>query len=103
VASLLDAPRPPTAIVAATDLLAAVVYRVAAERGLRVGKAADLAVTGCDGTTPGRMLSPSLTTVFQPNQEIARLVMEHLLAELDGPTGDSGTVVEASILEGDSA
>jgi DNA-binding LacI/PurR family transcriptional regulator len=101
VESMLDGPRPPSAFVSGSDSLAALVYSVAALRGLRVGE--DLAVTGFDGGVMSRLLTPTLTTVVIPVDVIAERLLDRLLRELDGPTGDPGEVVQASVREGGSA
>lgn len=92
---------PPTAVVTGSDALAAVVYAVAADRGLRVGR--DLAVTGVDGGALGGALVPALTTVAIPMAVIAQGVVDRALAELDGPTGRPGVVVQGTLVVGGSS
>jgi len=69
-ASLLDLPDPPTAIFAGTDQQAAGVYREARRRGLRIPD--DLSVVGFDDVAVGEWLTPALTTVRQPLEDMAR-------------------------------
>jgi LacI family transcriptional regulator len=74
---LLDSPTRPTAIVCASDHLAMVVMRLAAQRGLRVPEA--LSVTGFDDVTVAALYNPPLTTVAQSFEEIGRAAVRHLL------------------------
>jgi DNA-binding LacI/PurR family transcriptional regulator len=75
-AALLARPEPPTAIVAATDTLAAGVVRAALRQGLEVGR--DLAVVGFDDTPTAAVLE--LSSVRQPIEDIGRHVIATLLA-----------------------
>lgn len=59
----------PTAIFAGSDLMALGVLRAAREAGLDLP--ADLSVVGYDGLPLGEWVWPSLTTVYQPLQEMA--------------------------------
>lgn len=88
---LLDAPTPPTAVVCVSDSIAAGALRAARDRGLAVGT--DLAVTGFDDTPVASLLTPSLTSVRQPLETVARRIVSRLTAllageETDGPTGE---------------
>jgi DNA-binding LacI/PurR family transcriptional regulator len=78
---LLSADRPPTAVFATSDTLAAGVLRAARELGLSVPR--DLAVVGFDDGELAEALD--LTTVRQPLEESGRTAMELLLQRLDGP------------------
>lgn len=70
----------PDAVVAGSDRLAAIVYGVAAQAGLRVG--GDLAVTGFDDCVPASLLHPRLTSVAIPVAEIACRVLDRVLRQL---------------------
>jgi DNA-binding LacI/PurR family transcriptional regulator len=91
----------PTAIVAGSDALAAALYSAAERRGIQIG--VDLAVTGFDGSLVGRNLVPRLTTVSIPVAEIADLVVDRVLREVEGPTGDPGQFVPVTLSVGESA
>lgn len=80
---LLDAPTPPTAIIAQSDLLAAGVIQAAEERGLRVPE--DLSVTGFDGVELP-WLGRTLTTIDQHPTEKGRLVGSLVRRLLEGET-----------------
>jgi DNA-binding LacI/PurR family transcriptional regulator len=91
----------PTAIVAGSDKLAAIVYAVAAELGLRIGR--DLAVTGFDGSVVAGLLSPRLTSVAIPVEEIADRLIDRALHWLrHGPGTDPGELVSVRLVQGAS-
>jgi DNA-binding LacI/PurR family transcriptional regulator len=91
----------PDAIVTGSDRLAAMIYGLAAELGLRIGH--DLAVTGFDGTIAADLLHPTLTSISIPVEDIAaRMVAMALRQVRDGSDGSSGEVVEASLRVGES-
>ena len=91
----------PDAIVTGSDRLAAVVYGVAAELRLRIGR--DLGVTGFDGSVAAALLYPRLTSVTVPVEDIARRVIARALRQLDhGPDGSPGEVVPAALRLGES-
>jgi LacI family transcriptional regulator len=73
----LDLPRPPTAIFAANDDMAAGVLSMAHDRGIDLP--AQLSVAGFDDTTLARSVWPPLTTIRQPVVELARLATEILI------------------------
>ncbi len=81
---LLDAPDPPTAVFACSDLLAVGLLRAAHERGLSVP--GDLAVVSFDGTEEAAYSWPPLTVVAQPIQAMARAAVRFAL-DPARPTG----------------
>jgi DNA-binding LacI/PurR family transcriptional regulator len=91
----------PDAIVTGSDRLAAMIYGVAAELRLRIGR--DLGVTGFDGSVAAGLLHPRLTSVTIPVEDIARRVIARALRQLDhGPDELSGEVVPATLRLGES-
>jgi DNA-binding LacI/PurR family transcriptional regulator len=91
----------PDAIVTGSDRLAAVIYGVAAELRLRIGR--DLGVTGFDGSVAADLLHPRLTSVTIPVEDIARRVIARALRQLDhGPDDSPGEVVPATLRLGES-
>ncbi|TMR21288.1 LacI family transcriptional regulator [Nonomuraea turkmeniaca] len=89
---LLDRDDPPTAIFAGSDLQAAGVYQAAAERGVRVP--GDLSVVGFDDSPLCEMMSPPLTTVRQPLDDMANEAVRLIFEELTHPGGPAGTRIE---------
>jgi DNA-binding LacI/PurR family transcriptional regulator len=82
----------PDAVLTGSDKIAAIVYSVAAELNLRVGR--DIAVTGFDGSIGAGLLFPRLTTVVIPVDDIAGRVVGRVLRQIDhGPDAEPGEVV----------
>ena len=75
--ALLALPRPPTAIFAASDVVALGVLKAAASRGVRVPD--QLSVAGFDDIPVAAYAIPSLTTARQPIEEMARLAVARVL------------------------
>lgn len=81
-AQLLDAQRPPTALVCANDDMAAGALSIAHGRGLNVP--GDLSITGFDDTPVSAIVWPPLTTVHQPLKEMAHDAVVALAERLSG-------------------
>lgn len=97
-AELLGRTRPPTAIVAVSDVLAVGVLRQLTVMGLRPGQ--DVAVTGFDDSFLASAVLPGLTSVRQPIPEIA----ETLVRSLDRTdTAASGVLLRGRIVSRASA
>jgi LacI family transcriptional regulator len=94
--ALLALRQNPTAIVAATDEVAAGVIEAARVKGLRVPE--DLSVVGFDDTEVARLLSPPLTTVRQPLREMGRVALRTALQLAAGEQVDSHHVELATEL-----
>ena len=88
-----------TAVLTMSDAMATGVIRALADMGLRVPQ--DVSVTGFDGTEMARYMMPSITTVRQPTEEIARRSVELLCEMLEGGQAQHITV-ESSMVEGES-
>ena len=73
-----EQPRP-TAILAASDRLAIGVMEAARRHQLRIPQ--DLAVVGFDGIPATTLITPQLTTVYQPMAEKGRLAVSRLFKE----------------------
>ncbi|MFC4011180.1 LacI family DNA-binding transcriptional regulator [Nonomuraea purpurea] len=91
-AALIERADPPTAIFAGSDLQAAGVYQAAAERGIRVP--VELSVVGFDDSPLCEMMSPPLTTVRQPLDDMANEAVRLISEELTHPRGGAGTRIE---------
>jgi len=90
---LLARPAAPTAIFAFNDNMAVGALRAARERGLDVP--GDLSVVGFDDVEIAAVVTPPLTTVRQPLQELGRVAAGVLYRLLDGQTLDA-TRIELS-------
>lgn len=78
--ALLDRKRPPTAIFASNDDMAAAVVSVAHRRGLDVPR--DLSVVGFDDTVTATTVWPELTTIRQPIAAMADAALNLLLRKI---------------------
>jgi LacI family transcriptional regulator len=81
--ALLDLPEPPTAVVAASDLMAAGALQAASERGCRVPE--DVSVVGFDDIQIAGLLRPALTTIRQDKQGLGRTAAEALVRLITDP------------------
>ena len=79
---LMSDPNPPTAVMCGNDVLAIGAIAECAALGIRVPQ--QLSVTGFDDMEIASLLSPGLTTMHFPADELGRLAAEHLLAQLSG-------------------
>jgi LacI family transcriptional regulator len=86
---LLNAAKPPTAVVCSNDVTAMGVMRKAYEEGIQIP--ADLSVIGFDDIRLSQFILPALTSVQMSQAELARLAFNALLEELQratpSPTG----------------
>lgn len=80
--ALLGSRGSPTALFCSNDLLAFGVLRDL--RTLGVGIPADLSLAGFDGIAFGTLVTPSLTTIVQPSEEMGARALRLLVARLEG-------------------
>jgi LacI family transcriptional regulator len=80
--SLLDAPDPPTAIVASNDQMALAALAAVRERGLDVP--GDVSIVSFDDTPIVKFSHPPLTAVVQPVAETIARAVELIIAEQSG-------------------
>jgi DNA-binding LacI/PurR family transcriptional regulator len=86
-AKLLATGKPFTALFAANDLMAAGAIRALTEHGLGVPQ--DVSVVGFDDAPIAEMISPPLTTVRQPLQDMADVAVSLLLARVSNHAGSA--------------
>ncbi len=89
-----------TGVFATTDEHAIGVIRALSELGLRVPR--DVAVVGFDGIREGAFMTPQLTTVSHPIENLARRSMELLVARIAGGGGPISEVLPTQLLVGAS-
>ncbi len=89
---LLALSRPPTAIFASNDDMAAAVVSVAHRRGLDVPR--DLSVVGFDDTSAATTVWPELTTIRQPVAAMADSAIDILLRRIRRKEGDARVTVD---------
>ncbi len=71
---------PFTGVIANYDLFALGVYRWAAELGIKIPE--DISVIGYDDNPVSKLLSPALTSLYMPTEEIASCCTEILISKL---------------------
>ena len=88
---LLSLRQPPTAILAANDLVAFGAIATLKKHGHRVPK--DISVVGIDDIQMAALLDPPLTTVTQPIYEMGRQGMENILLRIQNPELDTSEIL----------
>jgi DNA-binding LacI/PurR family transcriptional regulator len=78
---LLDGSRPPTAVLAANDLMAIGAMKALRERGLFIPR--DISVVGFDDINMASLCIPALTTVKQPKYEMGEYSARKLLKRIE--------------------
>lgn len=82
MATLLNLPKPPTAVLCCNDAAAVGALKTLAMRGMQAGR--DIALIGFDDLTICRFTQPALTTIQFSPREIASLSFQALLEEIQG-------------------
>jgi LacI family transcriptional regulator len=103
VRNLLDSPEPPTAILGSNANVSLAMLAVAKERGYGIGS--DVSVIGFDDAPWAPVLTPGLTVVDLPIEEMAEAAVNNLIAQIaasgsggDHPSdGPSAASAQASI------
>lgn len=88
-------------LVAASDLIAVGALRALAEHGRRVPE--DVAVTGYDDIPAASLCRPSLTTVAQDCGAAGTMLVDALIAQVQGRAGPSGTLPPHLVVRGSTA
>lgn len=89
-----------TAVFAMSDVMAIGIMKALADHGLRVPD--DISMVGFDGIALSRFVLPTLTTVAQPAEELARHSVALVSRLLADETDTDHVTVESSLLEGAS-
>ncbi len=90
--ALLALPEPPTAVFAASDMMAVGAIRAMADAGLRCPD--DIAVVGFDDIQLAELVSPALTTIRQDKQALGAAAARSLVRLID----DTETAPHVSVL-----
>jgi LacI family transcriptional regulator len=99
--TLMDLPEPPTAIFAASDMMAVGVYDALKERGLRIPE--DVSVVGYDDREIAQFMRPPLTTVVLPHTAMGLQAAETLIEGQLLPAGRQPQIkVECPLVDRDS-
>jgi DNA-binding LacI/PurR family transcriptional regulator len=92
-----DSPRP-TAFFCSNDLLALVVIRGLRDLGYSVPE--DFSVGGFDGISLGRLMDPPLAGVIQPNRQLGRSAVRHLIDHISGQAVPANIVLDHELRAG---
>lgn len=84
-----------TAVFAASDMTAIGVCKAILESGSRIPQ--DYSVAGFDGLDLTHFYHPSITTIHQPVNEMAKAAVQMLFALMEGNACDGGQVFEARL------
>ena len=98
---LLGLLRPPSAIFACNDDMAAGTLLAARDRGLDVP--AQLSIAGFDDSAIASIVTPRLTTIHQPIRQMAGDAADHLLCLIRGDPVSEGAPVRFHLVRGASA
>jgi LacI family transcriptional regulator len=99
--ALLEAPQPPTAVICGNDQLAFGALIECSRRGIAVPR--QLSVVGFDDLEFASQITPALTTVSVPAEEIGRRAAEYLLATLAGHTSPQTIEVPVNVVVRESS
>jgi LacI family transcriptional regulator len=94
--ALLALPEPPTAVFAASDLMAVGAIKAVEDAGLRCPD--DVAVVGFDDAPLAATTRPALTTVRQPLEAMTRAMVELLLGRIEGTAGNDEHITCETVL-----
>lgn len=87
----------PTAIFACNDMTAFGVINELDAHGMKVPD--DMSVVGFDNIEFSQMVTPPLTTVKQPDNDMGRLACSLLLEMMKGETSNHGVILEPKLIE----
>lgn len=93
---LMGQPAPPTAIICGNDVLATGAILAAAREGINIPD--DVSIIGFDDLVISRHLSPALTTIQIPTQEMWCRAADMLLDLLKGKDGPSAVEIDFSLI-----
>ena len=88
---LLALDPPPQAVFTSNDAMAVGVYHALYQAGLRVPQ--DMAVMGYDNSELARYLTPPLSTIHQPKDELGELAIDTLIHRMSDPDASQQTLV----------
>ncbi len=83
---LLNLPDPPTAVFVCNDMMAIGAIRSINKHGYAVPK--DISLIGFDDSPIAEVITPALTTIAQPIDQIAQRAMQLLFKRMQGDTSD---------------
>ncbi|MUH59066.1 LacI family DNA-binding transcriptional regulator [Bifidobacterium canis] len=97
---LLELPEPPTAMFCCNDLSALNAYRAAREHGVQLPD--QLSVMGFDDIFPAANVTPSLSSVHQPFNQIAQRAVQMIVDTRNGRATDKHVIYPTHVVARDS-
>nr|WP_067426509.1 ribose operon transcriptional repressor RbsR [Duffyella gerundensis] len=91
MSELLSLEQPPQAVFTSNDAMAVGVYHALYQAGLSIPQ--DMAVIGYDDIELARYMTPPLTTIHQPKDELGELAIDTLIHRLREPGASQQTLV----------
>ncbi|PHV70312.1 LacI family transcriptional regulator [Sporanaerobium hydrogeniformans] len=89
-----------TAFFAISDSMAVGAAKAISDLGYQIGK--DISIIGFDGMDIAKFYNPSITTIKQPKEEMAKLSVELLLGILERDLPNQHVFLDVKLLEGGS-
>lgn len=93
---ILDQPKPPTIIFTSNNDMALAVMKVAGNRKMQLGR--ELSLITIDDSDWAAAMVPGLTVVARPVEELGRIAVDKLLAEIDSDATPGEKIVLATEL-----
>ncbi|OCG09045.1 transcriptional repressor PurR [Gilliamella sp. wkB178] len=94
--NLLQLAKPPQAVFCCNDAMAIGAYQALYQKGIVVGK--DMAIVGYDNIELAQYMTPPLTTIHQPKEELGQLAIQTLLNRLHNPKQTTKTLTLTPML-----
>lgn len=89
--ALLSMKRPPDGIFCANDRSAVSAIRVAKERSIKIPN--ELAIIGFNNDPVCEIIEPALSSIYHPAKEMGKIVVEHILAKVEGKEEGKNRIV----------
>jgi len=96
MAHLLEGREPPTAVFAASDLMATGAMQCLHERSVRIPR--DISLVGFDDTVLATTACPSLTTVRQPIRQLGEVALDLLYKKIHGMPSPSSIILPTELI-----
>ncbi|HDL7479676.1 ribose operon transcriptional repressor RbsR [Yersinia enterocolitica] len=88
---LLALPQPPEAVFTSNDAMAVGVYQALHQAGLSIPQ--DMAVIGYDDIEIAQYMTPPLTTIHQPKDDLGELAIDTLIHRLNNPEAEPQVLI----------
>lgn len=88
------------AIFSISDIMASGAAKALSDNGLKVGQ--DISLVGFDGMDVSEMYTPSITTVVQPREEMAKISIDLLLKQIKKATPNEHIILETKLVKRES-